>query len=143
LSDLLDQSGHAEQTSVTLDGTTYPHSIEYGDTQVGEGLEQNNGTISFLYDISQYHYSTFDATVGFLTGNSDPAAVGLFTVEVDGSAIKSVTCPRYGACAIRANLPVGDQLSLEMQLTKWTDPRQEEYFPAAYPVWGDAQLSNS
>jgi hypothetical protein len=141
LSDLTDQSGKAVAGPISLNGTSYPHSIEYGDAQVGEGLEQDGSVVSFVYAISAAHYRVFDATVGFLSYNTDPVAVGLFTVKVDNSSIKTVPCTRYAACAIHADLPAGSQLTLDMQLTSWTDVNHTRYFPAAYPAWGDARLS--
>lgn len=142
LSDMDDQSGSAIAEPVTIKGTSYIHSIHYGDENSGGGLGQGTGErdAEFSYDLGGVHYSSFDAMLGFLDEPTDPEAVVQFTVKVDGVTVASESCSRYSACPIHAKLPVGSQLTLSMQLIKWTPTSQIDYFPDAYPAWGDARL---
>jgi hypothetical protein len=142
LSDMNDQTGTAIAEPVTIKGISYIHSIHYGDENSGGGLGQGTGErdAEFTYDLGGVHYSSFDAMLGFLDEPTDPEAVVQFTVKVDGVIVASESCSRYSACPIHAKLPVGSQLTLSMQLIKWTPTSQIDYFPDAYPTWGDARL---
>jgi hypothetical protein len=143
LSDMNDQTGSAIAEPVTIKGISYIHSIHYGDENSGGGLGQGTGErdAEFIYDLGGAHYSSFDAMLGFLDEPTDPEAVVQFTVKVDGVIVASESCSRYSACPIHAQLPVGSQLILSMQLIKWTPASQIDYFPDAYPAWGDARLN--
>ena len=142
LSDMSDQTGNAVAEPVSIRGISYIYSIHYGDESVGQGLGRDVGerNVEFTYNLGGVRYRSFDAMLGFLNEPVDPAAVVQFSVMVDGTTVATESCSRFSACPIHARLPVGSQLTLVMQLTNWTDPSQKEYFPDAYPAWGDARL---
>lgn len=132
----LPEPGGATTGPIWINGKSYPNSVFF------DGLALDTKQETFDYDLSSGNYHTFAATVALISngGQRDPQASVLFQVKVNGRTVASASCTRYASHSIKVSISGVSQLTLSMQLIRWTDPNSEVFMTDATPAWGDARV---